>query len=106
MKNKTTPLLLEITDEDIIGRAQKVKGKKWREWLTEEVTKATRAAVGLTSDMTQRQAAMALLCSIRTISRRIEDGSFPGAYKLNRRAVRIPFADVQRLKDSRRLRVA
>jgi excisionase family DNA binding protein len=97
---------MEITDQDLIRRAKKVKGDKWRGWLTEQVMQAARAAVGLTADMTQGQAAASLGCSVRTITRRIEDGTFPGAYKLNTRVIRIPFADVQRLKDSRRLRVA
>lgn len=89
-----------------VAALAKKSGLTTEQWFEREADKVVRRLVDGSSDLTPKEAAIELNLSAYTVRRYVADGKFPGAFALTERAIRIPRADVEKLKNDRLLRVA
>jgi hypothetical protein len=97
------PIACLITDPDVVrllNGATRRKGEAAREaYIQSMVNDALRAALGLSVDLSPRQAAMRLGVHVNTIHNYNRAGMFPRLYYLSSRAARIPLRDVEAFKN-------
>jgi len=94
---------LSIDQKRKAAALAKREGMTFEEWMNREATKVVMQLLGETDDLDPKAAGVLLGLSKFTIIRYFNNGLFPNAYQLNRRVIRIPLADVEKLKKSRRL---
>jgi DNA-binding CsgD family transcriptional regulator len=91
-----------IRDPEIIAKMKQVaaaqKEKNWRTFARRTFERLTRSALGLDADMTTKEAAALLKCTVKTIFTYKRQGLFPNAYYINARQLRITCGDVEKLR--------
>lgn len=94
---------LSIDQERKAKFLAKNEGLTYLEWMQREATKVVMQLLGETEDLDPKAAGVHLGVSKFTVIRYFNQGLFPNAYMLNSRVIRIPLADVEKLKKDRRL---
>ena len=84
----------------------RAKGMTLEKFLTKQAAKVVKKLLGDSDDLTAKEAAVELNLSTFTMRRYYRDGAFPSAYSPNGRDIRIPLAEINRFRDSRRVAVA
>jgi DNA-binding CsgD family transcriptional regulator len=91
-----------IRDPEVIAKMKQVAAgqneKNWRRFARRTFERLTRSALGLDADMTTKEAAAQLKCTVKTIFTYKRQGLFPNAYYINARQLRITCGDVEKLR--------
>lgn len=103
--NNTPYLKLTPTEDQKrkIAVLAKREGLTPQEWLKREALRQLAIALGETQDLDPKAAGLQLGVSKFTVIRYFNQRLFPKAYMLNGRVIRIPQADVDKLKKDRQL---
>lgn len=103
--NTVPDFKIRLTDEQRrkVASLAKREGITPQDWLNREAGKVARVVLGESNDMDPKMAGAELGVSRYSIIRYFNQGLFPKAYLLNQRVIRIPRADVEKVKSDRRL---